>query len=232
MQKTLIFANFNSSPKYHCTWPPKPLTGQFQHRLKQQNTKRQIHGNKIILMMLGMQILHLRKNPPPRARDLGEAHIFSTKDPKTLETYRFWTPSTACPKIAVPKAFGFNKRFRRKTKLRTAICTLDWRRRIFSFPPVGFHGNPSVSPFFPPEGLSKWKSFPGSCLLRGKLETRKLLGVDSQFQQSCFSKTSHFPRVFGGFLERRITGKNGEGTLREGSPTKIDYRKKGALILN
>ena len=34
------------------------------------------------------------------------------------------------------------------------------------------------------------------------------------FQSSFFSKTSYFPRVFGGFLERRIPGKNGEGTSR------------------
>ena len=33
------------------------------------------------------------------------------------------------------------------------------------------------------------------------------------FQPSFFSK-NHFPRVFGGFLERRIPGKNGEVTPR------------------
>ena len=83
-------------------------------------------------MMLGMQILRVRGNPPP-PRDLGETQISSTKDPKTLETYRVLDIAQHAQKIAVPKAFGFDKRFRRKTKLRTAIYTLDWRRRIFTF---------------------------------------------------------------------------------------------------
>ena len=40
-----------------------------------------------------------------------------------------------------------------------------------------------------------------------------VLGVDSPFFSAiALSKTSHFPRAFGGFLERRITGKNGEVT--------------------
>ena len=39
-----------------------PLTGQFQHRLKQQNT---IRICKVTLMMLGMQILRVRGTPPP-----------------------------------------------------------------------------------------------------------------------------------------------------------------------
>ena len=34
-------------------------------------------------------------------------------------------------------------------------------------------------------------------------------------QPSFFSKISHFPRVFGSFLERRIPGKNGEVTPRK-----------------
>ena len=117
---------------------PKPLTGQFQHRLKQQNTtsicnrKRQIHGNMIILMMLGMQILRVRgKSPPPK--DLGEMQISSTKDPQTLEQIQgFGHVAQHAQKIAVPKAFGFDKRFRRKTKLRTAMYTLDWRRWIYT----------------------------------------------------------------------------------------------------
>ena len=73
-------------------------------------TSRQTHGSKIILMMPGMQILRVRGNPP--RRHLGETHIFSTQAP---------IPSAPCPKVAAPKAF----------KLRTAIYTLDWRRRIF-----------------------------------------------------------------------------------------------------
>ena len=48
----------------------------------------------------------------------------------------------------------------------------------------------------------------------GKL---RLLEVDSNhsFQPSFFSKTSCFPRVLGGSLERRMPGKNGEGTVRK-----------------
>ena len=45
-----------------------------------------------------------------------------------------------------------------------------------------------------------------------------VLGVDSNhsFQPSFFSKTDcHFARVFGGFLERRIPGKNAEVTPRK-----------------
>ena len=46
------------------------------------------------------------------------------------------------------------------------------------------------------------------------------LGVDSHsFQPSFFSKTSCFPRVLRGFVERRMPGKNGEGTPR------INYSK-------
>ena len=45
-----------------------------------------------------------------------------------------------------------------------------------------------------------------------------VLGVDSffiLFNHRSFQKTDVvFPRVFGGFLERRIPGKNGEATLR------------------
>ena len=67
--------HWNSSSKYHCTWPhPNPLTGQFQHRLKQQNTtsickKGQIHGNHIFLMMLGdADPARPGETPPPRQR--------------------------------------------------------------------------------------------------------------------------------------------------------------------
>ena len=112
-------------------------TGQFQDRLKQQNTtsicetKRQTHGNRIILMMLGMQILRVRGNPPPPHRNLGETQVFSTQDPKALAKIQgFGHPAQHAHKVAFPKAFGFDKKFRRKTKLRTAIYTLDWRRRI------------------------------------------------------------------------------------------------------
>ena len=47
------------------------------------------------------------------------------------------------------------------------------------------------------------------------METPDVLGADSNhsFQPSFFSITSRFFWVSGGFLERRITGKNGEGTL-------------------
>ena len=38
--------------------------------------------------------------------------------------------------------------------------------------------------------------------------------IPHSFQSSLFSKTSYFPCVSGGFLERRIPGKNGEGTPR------------------
>ena len=44
----------------------------------------------------------------------------------------------------------------------------------------------------------------------------KTLGVDSPlFSAIVLFKTRHFPRVFGGFLERRIPGKNGEVTPRK-----------------
>ena len=39
--------------------------------------------------------------------------------------------------------------------------------------------------------------------------------IPHSFQPSFFSETSHFPRVFGGFLERRIPGKDGEVTPGE-----------------
>ena len=38
--------------------------------------------------------------------------------------------------------------------------------------------------------------------------------IPHSLQPSFFSKTSHFSRVFGGFPERRIPGKNGEATPR------------------
>ena len=49
-----------------------------------------------------------------------------------------------------------------------------------------------------------------------KIQPLIVLGLDSNlsFQPSLFSKTSHFPRLLGGFLERRIPGKNGEVTSR------------------
>ena len=97
--------------------PPRPLTGRFQHRLKQQNTisickkKRQNHSSKVILMMLGMQILRVRGKPPPPPRDLDETQVFSTQAPKTLENYRVLdTQHTMPKKQAAPKAFGFDKR--------------------------------------------------------------------------------------------------------------------------
>ena len=40
------------------------------------------------------------------------------------------------------------------------------------------------------------------------------LGFDSPFFSSIVPKTGRFPWVSGGFLERRIPGKNGEGTPR------------------
>ena len=57
------------------------------------------------------------------------------------------------------------------------------------------------------------------------------LGVDSNhsFRPSFFSKASHFPRVLGGLLERRIPGKNGEVTprvTRRFNASKVDMPKE------
>ena len=68
---------------------------------------------------------------PPPTRDLGETQIFSTKGPTHWKIQGFGHLAQHAQKIAVPKAFGFDKRFRRKTKSRTAIYTPDWRRQIY-----------------------------------------------------------------------------------------------------
>ena len=48
--------------------------------------------------------------------------------------------------------------------------------------------------------------------LKGFLEKEL---IPPSFQPSFISETSHFPRIFGGFLERRIPGKNGNGSYLE-----------------
>ena len=59
---------------------------------------------------------------------------------------------------------------------------------------------------------------------------RKPLGVDPHsFQPWFFSKTSCFPRVLGGFLERRMPGKNGEGTNSKLQVSKCRAPKTGRI---
>ena len=53
----------------------------------------------------------------------------------------------------------------------------------------------------------------GSLTRGGQTKTIERL-IPHSFQPSFFSKTSYFPRVSGGFLERRIPGNNVEGTPR------------------
>ena len=62
-------------------------------------------------------------------------------------------------------------------------------------------------------------------------DTRPLLEVfiSHYFQPSFFSKTICFPRVLGGFLERRIPGKNGEATLRTSEHAAPADRRFGCL---
>ena len=52
-------------------------------------------------MMLGMQILRIRGNPPPQ--DLGETQVFSTQAPKTLENYRVLDTQHTMPKKWQPQ---------------------------------------------------------------------------------------------------------------------------------
>ena len=48
--------------------------------------------------------------------------------------------------------------------------------------------------------------------------------IPHSFQSSFFSKTIRFPWVSGGFLKRRIPGKNGDGTPRNDSASKQENR--------
>ena len=84
-------------------------------------------------MMLGMHAdpAHPGENPPPPApKDLGETYIFDMQASNTLENYRVLDTQPTVPKKWQPQKPSALIRDPKETKLRTAIYTLDWRRRI------------------------------------------------------------------------------------------------------